>query len=107
MHRRTFVKTRTAASTLLAAGLPACTATQVVPEVTAADIPTWKGFNLLEKFSGEKNNPFQKDDFAMMADPTKTPITYPIYHEKERYIFCPAGCRRTTGRLRHIAGEQR
>ena len=68
MHRRTFIQTGAAASALLAAGLPACTTTQVVPEVTAADIPMWKGFNLLEKFNGEENDPFREQDFAMMAD---------------------------------------
>ncbi|WP_256004056.1 glycoside hydrolase family 5 protein [Pedobacter deserti] len=31
-------------------------------------LPRWRGFNLLEKFNGDHNQPFKESDFRMMAD---------------------------------------
>lgn len=68
MRRRSFVKASAVSALLAVSGLPSCKTSRNVPEVTASNIPMWKGFNLLEKFSGESNEPFQESDFSMMAD---------------------------------------
>ena len=38
-----------------------------LPEPSAACLPKWRGFNLLEKFNG-RNEPFQEDDFRMISE---------------------------------------
>ena len=68
MNRRNFVKGTLAGAALIPAGLPSCKSARQLPQVTASNIPMWKGFNLLEKFSGQTNEPFRESDFAMMAD---------------------------------------
>lgn len=35
---------------------------------TALALPRWRGFNLLEKFTHRRNEPYREDDFRMMAD---------------------------------------
>ena len=68
MQRRDFIKAGVASTVLISSGLPGCQSSRKVPEVTADNIPLWKGFNLLEKFNGETNDPFRETDFAMIAD---------------------------------------
>jgi len=68
MRRRSFLKASALGAVAATTGLSACNTSRKVPEVTANNIPMWKGFNLLEKFSGQTNEPFQESDFAMMAD---------------------------------------
>ncbi|WKN42650.1 glycoside hydrolase family 5 protein [Tunicatimonas pelagia] len=68
MRRRSFVKAGAASAVLAATGLPSCKISRQVPEVTADNIPMWKGFNLLEKFDGQSNKPYRESDFKMMAD---------------------------------------
>jgi endoglucanase len=38
-----------------------------LPEPSAARLPRWRGFNLLEKFNGQ-NQPFREEDFAWIAE---------------------------------------
>ncbi|MGD0538666.1 MAG: cellulase family glycosylhydrolase [Verrucomicrobiota bacterium] len=38
-----------------------------LPEPSAAHLPRWRGFNLLEKFNGQ-NQPFREEDFAWIAE---------------------------------------
>ena len=68
MHRRDFIRAGVATAALTTTGLSACQSSRKAPEITASTIPMWKGFNLLEKFSGQSNDPFQETDFAMMAN---------------------------------------
>ena len=68
MRRRSFLKAGAASAILAATSLPSCKTSRKIPEITADNIPMWKGFNLLEKFSGQTNEPFQENDFKMMAD---------------------------------------
>jgi endoglucanase len=67
MNRRTF---------LHAAGL-ACasvvlpfsqTVADPLPEASAAKLPKWRGFNLLEKFMVQNQKPYSEDDFAMISE---------------------------------------
>jgi endoglucanase len=37
-------------------------------KVTAAHLPCWRGFNLLEKFTAGQNAPFRETDFAWLAE---------------------------------------
>jgi endoglucanase len=47
---------------------------------TAERLPRWRGFNLLEKFTAERNRPFVERDFAWMAewgfDFARLPLSY-------------------------------
>ena len=52
------------------AGKAATMNTPILPRATAAKLPRWRGFNLLEKFTlewGEKNAPYREDDFRMIS----------------------------------------
>ena len=48
--------------------------------ITSSRLPRWRGFNLLEKFDAEHSGPFQKSDFAWMAewgfDFARLPMSY-------------------------------
>ncbi len=48
--------------------------------ITAARLPRWRGFNLLEKFIGERSRPFLEADFEWMAewgfDFVRLPLSY-------------------------------
>ena len=80
MDRRTFVKT-VAGAAAVAAARPALPAAADA-EPSAAKLPRWRGFNLLEKFIYNKsgNGPFQESDFEMMAgwgfDFVRLPMDY-------------------------------
>ncbi|HLN31670.1 MAG TPA: cellulase family glycosylhydrolase [Gemmataceae bacterium] len=65
MNRRQFLQTlaATAASSSFAAGPNA----RANVEPTAAKLPRWRGFNLLEKFYGRRGQPFRETDFAWIA----------------------------------------
>ena len=86
INRREFIKTSVAASVLTTAGIsceqkkkPA----EVIEEqdITASNIPRWRGFNLLEKFIvTSMNDPFRESDFEIMAelgfDFVRLPMSY-------------------------------
>jgi endoglucanase len=48
--------------------------------VSAARLPRWRGFNLLEKFTADRNAPFRESDFAWIAewgfDFVRLPLSY-------------------------------
>lgn len=69
--RREFLITSAAAAATAALGLPSLRAAEKeLPEPSAAKLPRWRGFNLLEKFTRQRNgNPrFAEEDFQMMSD---------------------------------------
>ncbi len=77
MKRRDFLKTVPAlsAGALLSTRAHSEEAAQAVenpaaslPAVSAAKLPRWRGFNLMEKFTLRHNSPYQESDFAMMAE---------------------------------------
>jgi endoglucanase len=51
-----------------------------LPAATPARLPRWRGFNLLEKFSFDRNHPFLESDFAQIAelgfDFVRLPMSY-------------------------------
>jgi len=68
LNRREFLTTSaTAALALAVPGVQA--AEKPLPMPTAAKLPRWRGFNLLEKFTQRRdgNGPFQEADFEMLA----------------------------------------
>ncbi len=68
MNRRTFVRTTSCAVAL--AATPVALPAAELPTPIASKLPRWRGFNLLEKFTQQRNGnpPFREDDFAMMAE---------------------------------------
>lgn len=77
MERREFFKIAAGAAAWGVAG--ACAAEGEV-KVNASRLPRWRGFNLLEKFTAEKNKPYAESDFAWMAewgfDFARLPMSY-------------------------------
>ncbi|MBI4584683.1 MAG: cellulase family glycosylhydrolase [Planctomycetes bacterium] len=78
MPRRRFLK---ASAQLAALGLSAPgLAENSGSGVSAARLPRWRGFNLLEKFNAERNRPFLEADFEWMAewgfDFVRLPLSY-------------------------------
>jgi endoglucanase len=68
LNRREFLTTSTTAA--LALALPGAQAAEKpLPMPTAAKLPRWRGFNLLEKFTKRRdgNPPFSEADFEMLA----------------------------------------
>lgn len=51
-----------------------------LPKVSASHLPRWRGFNLLEKFVGERNSPFVESDFKWISewgfDFARLPLSY-------------------------------
>ncbi|HEV3117638.1 MAG TPA: hypothetical protein VGY58_11320, partial [Gemmataceae bacterium] len=66
MDRRRFLKASAAVagSSFLASAAGA----HAEAEPGAAELPCWRGFNLLEKFSADRHRPFVEADFALMAE---------------------------------------
>lgn len=85
--RREFLG-KAAAATLL---VPALTTTHAAStgKPTGARLPRWRGFNLLEKFNGDRNAPFQEKDFAWMAewgfDFARLPMSYRCWSTPENW----------------------
>ncbi|MFO0929027.1 MAG: cellulase family glycosylhydrolase [Gemmataceae bacterium] len=79
MNRREFVATA-------AAGLAAGVALSAEAKVSAAHLPRWRGFNLLEKFNHDHAKPFVETDFAWMAewgfDFVRLPMSYRCWTDK-------------------------
>jgi endoglucanase len=71
LTRRHFVAQALLAASASACGAPSTLASVIVsnplPEASAQKLPTWHGFNLLEKFNG-RNEPFREEDFEWIAE---------------------------------------
>ncbi len=82
MNRRKFLQT-TAGVALCAT--VACAETKGANKVNASKLPRWRGFNLLEKFVGERNAPFRESDFEWMKewgfDFVRLPLSYRCWAE--------------------------
>ena len=87
MTRRHFLQVTGA----LAAG---ATFTRPVPapaaEVGAAKLPRWRGFNLTDKFTVERNAPFRESDFEWVAewgfDFVRLPMSYRCWTESDDWL---------------------
>ncbi|HVU24105.1 MAG TPA: cellulase family glycosylhydrolase, partial [Opitutus sp.] len=68
INRRDFVKGASIAAAAAMLDLPRARAA-ALPQPTAAKLPRWRGFNLLEKFiAAQGNAAFREEDFAWMAE---------------------------------------
>lgn len=82
MNRRDFMCSMVGAATAgIAMTAAHAEAIQPQPDApTAANLPRWRGFNLLEKFDAHHNRPFKEDDFATVAewgfDFVRLPLSY-------------------------------
>src|SRR5262245_53725666 len=85
MNRRQFLGTAAA----LAGSCTARTHATAEPpsEPTAAKLPRWRGFNLVEKCYGEHQRPFAEADFALLAewgfDFVRLPLSYRCWSTPE------------------------
>jgi endoglucanase len=81
MTRREFLGSAGGAAALAAAG-PLVLAESPMPrEVpTHVKLPRWRGFNLLEKFTAQRDQPFKEEDFDLVAqwgfDFVRLPLSY-------------------------------
>src|SRR5438132_333345 len=75
IDRRQFLQLGAACATGAAA-----LAREAPREPTAAKLPRWRGFNLLEKCYGQHNRPYAENDFALLAewgfDFVRLPMSY-------------------------------
>jgi endoglucanase len=88
MNRRQFL--------LAAAGAAACSVTTTFAaerganRMSASRLPRWRGFNLLEKFTVDRNAPFRESDFAWMAewgfDFARLPLSYRCWAEDSDWL---------------------
>jgi endoglucanase len=91
MPRRTFLKTAAAATAggVVAPLLPDPAAAAALPEPTAARLPRWRGFNLLEKFTRRRggNPAFRETDFQIMQEWgfnfARLPMSYQCWAEPD------------------------
>ncbi len=88
MERRKFVKLGVG---LTAAGLFTTSAFAAIEEVSSFNkLPKWRGFNLLEKFNADVNQPFKEWDFKMMAewgfDFARLPMSYHCWSKQDNWF---------------------
>ena len=87
--RRLFLKTTTAAACAVSAIPLMYSCAAAVPEPSAAKLPRWRGFNLLEKFIKRRDgNPgFRGTDFEIMQewgfDFARLPMSYHCWSEPD------------------------
>lgn len=60
------------------------------PLIIPNKLPLWRGFNLLEKFNGDHNQPFKKEDFQMMAkwgfNFARLPMSYHCWSKPDNWL---------------------
>jgi endoglucanase len=58
--------------------------------ISASRLPRWRGFNLLEKFTAERNAPFRESDFEWMAewgfDFVRLPLSYRCWTDSNDWL---------------------
>ena len=93
MDRRQFIKASVAAG-VVAGGLNLVQA-KLPESVSAAKLPRWRGFNLLEKFTASRNAPYREEDFAMMAewgfDFARLPASYHCWSKPDNWLTIDEG----------------
>ena len=94
LSRRDFVKTSALAVAACTVGLEGVAAAQApaLPNPTAARLPKWRGFNLLEKFSANKegNPPFRESDFDWLGqwgfNFVRLPMSYRCWADPDHWL---------------------
>ncbi|CAN5428009.1 cellulase family glycosylhydrolase [soil metagenome] len=98
INRRQFVKSAAAASAFGMVGIGCgsvrqemtAVSAETADDITAASIPRWRGFNLLEKFiAANRNDPFREQDFEMIADQgfdfVRLPMSYHAWSDPQNW----------------------
>lgn len=96
LDRRQFLRLTAASAaacafTAVAAGEPAPqSAGRTLPDPSAARLPRWRGFNLLEKFVGERGQPFRESDFEWIAELgfnfVRLPLSYRCWADADDWL---------------------
>src|SRR5437879_3336590 len=92
MNRRTFVKQTASAAVLTVSNWPSISSAAEMKSVTASKLPRWRGFNLLEKFTKNKNgnSPYRESDFVWMAewgfDFARLPMSYLCWTDPDDWL---------------------
>jgi endoglucanase len=68
MHRRQFLKASVTGTVVAATIGRLATAAEAAATPSAAKLPRWRGFNLLEKFQAAQQSRYLESDFQWMAD---------------------------------------
>lgn len=72
MHRRRFLQATAGLATIAVTQSPSeaqsPSTRRALPAPSAAKLPRWRGFNLLEKFNAARPQPFRESDFALIAE---------------------------------------
>lgn len=88
IDRRRFLQLTTGAA--LAGATRSGAAAQRTRKVDASRLPRWRGFNLLEKFVAEHNQPFREADFEWMAawgfDFVRLPMSYRCWTDADDWL---------------------
>ena len=105
MNRRQFLQSSAALAitSRLAADVPPAA------EPTAAKLPRWRGFNLLDKCYGQRNRPFKESDFALLAewgfDFVRLPLSYRCWSEPDDLRIFAGASSETNRRGRRLWQE--
>lgn len=91
LHRRAFLQTTAtaAAGSIVAPFLSVPSSSAASNDLSPANLPRWRGFNLLEKFISrrEGNPPFRESDFEIMQDWgfdfARLPLSYHCWSEPD------------------------
>lgn len=87
INRRHFLKLTAGATAISLLDTTAATPTATP---TAARLPRWRGFNLLEKFTAGNNAPFVESDFSWMAewgfDFVRLPLSYQCWADPQDWL---------------------
>lgn len=101
INRRTFLK-HAGCAIAVAGNVPLVSPAAELKSPTAAKLPRWRGFNLLEKFSARRdgNPPFHESDFEWMAewgfDFARLPMSYVCWADPGDWL------KLREGELKHI-----
>lgn len=68
MTRRTLLAVSAQAALSVAGGAARTETLPDLPEATYRRLPRWRGFNLLEKFTLQRNAPYREEDLDLMAE---------------------------------------
>lgn len=88
LNRRHFIKAAMGASAICLVGVPLSSSASDKPSPN--QLPRWRGFNLLEKFNGARNQPYRESDFQLMAewgfDFARLPMSYHCWSKPDNWL---------------------
>jgi endoglucanase len=88
MDRRQFIKSVLGIAVIGSMGI--CYPEEGVTKVKASKLPRWRGFNLLEKFTDQRNSPFRESDFEWIKelgfDFVRLPLSYRCWADVDSWL---------------------